>query len=418
MKTLIAAGLMLIAMTAQAQTESLPVVREIRFEGNETTQPKVMQRELVIREGEAADPAAIERSRQYIQDLGLFTAVTVRQEPIEGGVRLVYVVEEKYYLLAYPRLSANLDGQSSYGLEGRWSNVMGLNHNLRLRVSQSDLQKQGQGRRTGYLATYAAPFVWDSPYNISTSVSHTQVPTTDDQTNVEYVETLDNVEGLVTRTFADAGGAFSQGTTAGGGLRWQSQDRGGLNVPPPYGMATALVGVYAYQDVRFNVYSETGVSWNLRAEWAQDGVASDYGYQQLSGSYQRSLPVGDTAHQIAGYGFSAGVSLDGPAEIRSFGLGGSSQLRAYDSNQFDGDVYYLAQAEVFRPLHWPWLRVGTIAEIGQVFDRPSDVSLSRIQSSLGVALRLRFTFLVNFEVEAGYAIPLGERGGRFFGGRV
>lgn len=416
MKHLIAAGLLLIAMTAQAA--DFPVVREIRFEGNKTTQDKVILRELVIREGEPADPEAIERSRQFVQDLGLFAAVTVRQEPVEDGVRLVYVVDEKYYLLAYPRLSANLDGQSSYGLEGRWSNVMGLNHNLRLRVSQSDLQKQGQGRRTGYLASYSAPFVFDGPYNVSTSFSHTQVPITDDVTKAEYVETFDNAEGLLTRTLADSGGAFSQGTTVGGGVRWHREDRGGPNVPPPYGMATALVGVYAYQDVRFNVYSETGVSWNLRGEWAQDGVASDYGYQQISGSFQRSRTLGDTPHQILAYGFSAGVALDGPAEIRSFGLGGSSQLRAYDSNVFEGDVYYLAQAEVFRPVRWPWLRAGAIAEIGQVFDRPADVSLSRVQSSLGVALRLRFTFLVNFEVEAGYAIPLGERGGRFFGGRV
>jgi outer membrane protein assembly factor BamA len=117
---------------AAPDAAAAPPVVEIRFEGNRHTRPVTMQRELLLREGDPADQGLIERSRQAIQDLGLFRSVEVLQESVPEGVRLVFTVVEKWYVLVYPRLTANSDGQNSYGAELRWNNLWGLNHSLRV----------------------------------------------------------------------------------------------------------------------------------------------------------------------------------------------------------------------------------------------------------------------------------------------
>ena len=393
--------------------EEFPRVVEIVFEGNRTTQPRVMRREMVIREGDAADPDRIERSRQGIQDLGLFRRVSVRQIAVEGGVRLVFTVREKFYVLAYPRLSANLDGQSSFGAELRWNNVFGLDHSLRARVSQSELQQTNRGTQTNYFASYAAPFLGDSPYSLSVSAGHSLSPVT---VPVVHDETFDSASFLVSRTFSVDGPA-SQGWTLGSGLAWENEKREGPGVPPAYGEATSLVLRASFRDIRFRVYSEEGVAYGLTLRGAREGFASDYNSSSLNGNFNRYVAVGETPHQNVNFGFEFGTAFDVPVDVNRYNLGGGSALRAYDANFLEGDAYYLLSAEYVRPLGRPWLRGAVIGEAGNLFQRTQD-SESRVYGSLGLALRLRVQWFVNLEIEFGYAIPLDGGEGRVFGGRV
>ena len=81
------------AAVASAHAEPAPpVIREIEFRGNETTRPVTMLREMSLHVGDPADAREIERSRQGVQDLGLFRSVDADLEPGEGGVRLVVKV--------------------------------------------------------------------------------------------------------------------------------------------------------------------------------------------------------------------------------------------------------------------------------------------------------------------------------------
>ena len=178
MRAIVAASLLGLAaaVLVPAYAQPLPTIVEIVFEDNQVTQPRVMQRELVIAVGDPADPGAIARSRQALLDLGLFRRVYVREEPVEGGVRVVFQVDERYYLLPSPRLDAKSDGRYAYGVQFRWNNVAGLNHTLRVFVEEEERRRQGIGKETNYVAAYSAPFVFDSPYAVSVGPTRLMAP--------------------------------------------------------------------------------------------------------------------------------------------------------------------------------------------------------------------------------------------------
>ena len=406
-------GVLLLARCALA--DEFPLIKTIDFEGNDTTQPKVMLREMKLHVGDAADPAAIERDRQAILDLGLFRWVSIHQERTEGGVHLVVSVREKYYILPYPRLSGNTDLQYGYGAELRWNNIGGLNQSLRTLVSRSNLKREGYGLQTTYLADYYAPFVFDSRYNLELTGEHMLAPVTG---TTSYNETFDYGQVLVTRNFG--GRSASQGWTVGGGVLWQNEDRWGEQAPPPYGMATALVGVASYRDVRFMVYSEEGVAYGTRVEGALKDIGSDYNYSSITAYWTRYLHVGEKPHQSLYLQADTGYFFNGP-EINGghFSLGGSSALHGYKKFTFQGDAYYHLAATFLRPVGWDWFRPEVVLEAGNVFDEARDASLDEIHWSLGLGARLRVSWFVNFEMEAGVAMPIGSgKHVRFFGGKV
>lgn len=407
------------AQDAYPAIELPPAVREIVFAGNHTTQPKVMLREMTLAIGDPADPLKIERSRQGIQDLGLFKSVSVEQFPLDDGVRLVFTVEEKWYILPIPRYSINSDGKNSYGLSMRWFNVAGLNHTLRGSWSNSDEKKSNKGRRTRYGLDYYIPFIFDSSYNLGFGVGHSRTPIIALPT--DYEETVDSASVSLSRTFS--GEAASQGWTVGGNLFWSEQDtEGDPGTPEPYGTATAL-GVSAdYRDIRFKVFSEEGTAYGARIFSATEGVGSDYSFNVVSAYYSYLLPVGQMLHQNLNFHVNAGSYHGGPTGVETesgvFTLGGASALRGYDSDILVGDAYYLVSAEYLRPVGWNWLRVVAIAEAGNVFTDAHDFSLRQVQASAGLGLRVRFTSLVNFELELGVAWPVDGGGARFFASKV
>lgn len=395
-----------------------PVILEIAFAGNDTTQPKVMLREMIVGIGDPADPVKVERSRQGIQDLGLFKSVSVEQTVLDGGVRLTFTVEEKWYVMPIPSYSTNSDGKDAYGMSLRWFNVAGLNQTLRGTWSNSDDKRINKGRRTRYALDYSIPFVFDSPYNVGFGLGHSRTPIL---AATNYVETFDSASVGVSRTFPTE--VASQGWTLGGSLAWSSQDtHGDPGTPAPYGMASA-VGLSAnYRDIRFRVFSEEGTSYGARVSSAVENLGSDYSFNLLSATYSRLLPLGATPHQNLNLYANAASYHGGPTGVKSdigvYSLGGASSLRGYPSDIFQGDAYYYLAAEYLRPVGWEWLRVVVIAEAGNVFGDAHDFSLARTNASVGLGVRVRFISLVNFELEAGVAWPVDGGGARFFASKV
>ncbi|WP_162932428.1 BamA/TamA family outer membrane protein [Solimonas sp. K1W22B-7] len=409
--------LLLACTTVQAQEAPAQTVREIAFEGNDTTQPRTLLRELPIAVGDPADAAQVERSRQAIQDLGLFKTVSVREEPVEGGVRLVFKVRERWYILPTPRVDAKAGGEYSYGAQLQWNNLWGLDHTLRVIWEREDTNEAGVGLQTNHAFSYSAPQVFDSRYSVGVSASEVVKPT-DLAGGGSYEETLQSLSLGVSRSLSDSGPP-SQGWSAGAGLGWLNQETDGPGAPPAYGSATAPFATLSYRDLHLHIYSEEGVSFRSSLQGAVDGLASDYGFLTYNGRYARYMHVGATDHQTLHLIAELGARIDGPPENDAYFLGGDSLLRGYDKEFVEGDAVYRVSAEFARPLHWRWLRWVLIAEAGNAFERPQDFSLSRIYTSVGAGLRLRLSWFVNVEIEAGVAIPVGDSGGtRFFAGGV
>lgn len=408
------AALLLAGCSGSVVAQPYPPIAEIVFEGNEVTRPSVMLRELVVRVGDPADPVALERSRQGLLDLGLFRRVRLRTEPVDGGVRAIFSVDERYYFLPLPRGDAKSDGRYAYGAQLRWDNVAGLNHTLRLVAEQENAQRQGIGKETSVFTSYDAPFLAGSPYRLGLSAGYSTRPVVGD--SGEYTETFRRAGVRLSRTYSD--GPASQGLTLGGGLTWRQQRTSGVVAPPPYGDALAPSLFVGHRGTHNRIYSEVGESWSLGTAFAEDGWGSDYSFVSIDAAYATSIQVGAIEHQTLHLRAYTGQYFSGPDGVEQYGLGGASFLRGYDSNFIEGNAYYYVTAEFARPIWKRWLRWVVIAEAGNVFARPEDFSFDRVYGSLGVGLRVRFSHFVDFEAELGYSIPLDGGSGRIFASRV
>lgn len=406
-----------VSLREVAAGRSLPldgrVVREIRFEGNRTTQPRTMLRELPFTAGEKVRRGDLERGRQAIQDLGLFKKVEMREDTrVDGSVDVTYVVKERWYLLPYPRVDANSDGEYAYGGQLAWNNLFGLNHTLRATVLQRETKRAGTGKETQFSAGYAAPQLFDSRWSLGVGAAYTQRPVSDELG--AYEETLMSAQVLALRSLSD--GPPSQGWSAGAGLSLLSQHTD--NGIGEYGETLSPTGTIGYRDVRFNIYSESGMAFQARLEAAAEGVASDYSTAKLNISGIEYLPVGHTPHQTVHLIGETGLAWNAPPNLRNFTLGGSGSLRGYKRSFTEGNAYYRVATEWARPVWRPWLRTVVIAEAGNVFAQPNDIDVFDVKASLGLGVRLRISTFVNFEVEAGVAVPVDGGEVRFFAGRV
>jgi outer membrane protein assembly factor BamA len=379
-----------------------PPIRAIEFAGNDTTRPQVLLREMVVHVGDPADPVLLERSRQAIQDLRLFSAVTLEQRPLDDGVRVLVTVQEKHYVLPLPRASLNSDGQYSYGVGMRWWNVLGLNNTLHVTLEQGDRQQIGRGSTLEYRASYEVPFLSDSPYGLSLEYGHAETPAAG---GLFGEETRDSARWLVSRAFSD--GPASHGWRVGAGLDWQDQQGSAIGTVAPAGHATALVLTTQYDALRFGLYSEEGRRFSLEGRAASAALASDYAYREVSGHYEQSWAVGAVPHQTFGIFAQAGAHGGGPAGAPPpFELGGAENLRGYELHELRGSHYYYAGAEYLRPLRWNWLRGVVFVEAGNALGDGSGLGADRVLADVGLGLRLRLSGFVNTELNIGFAYPL------------
>jgi outer membrane protein assembly factor BamA len=396
-----------------------PVIREITFSGNKVTQDVTMRRELLVQVGGPADPGLIERSRQAVQDLGLFRSVAVeRSELPGGGVRLNFTVREKWYILPVPRLQANSDGSYGYGGELRWNNLWGLNHTLQLQMQRTkDNNNVDLANQLSYQGSYSAPYVFDSHYSLAGGFSHTNQISLTPQ-GQSYNEDLDS--GQVVASYALSALNPSHGWSVGGGLAWQRDATSGEFALPGQGQATSVLDYVSYNDLRYLIYSEEGQVFNVGVQEAIQGLASDYYYSNWQAYYRHDWHIGSTPHQtVQLIASSAAYFGGGPNRIHDgYAVGGSRLLRGYPSQAEQGDFYYYISGAYLRPLYWNWLRLLVVGEAGSAQTTVRSGG-NPIYASIGVGLRLRFTFLVNVEVEGGLAFPLVDgSGARLFAGPV
>lgn len=397
--------------------DSYPPITQIVFLGNKVTEPKVMLREMLVRVGDPADPARIDRSRQGIQDLGLFRRVTVEQEPYKDGVRVTFKVVEKFYILPVPRAEIRPDGSNSYGIQVEWQNVRGRNERLNFLWENSDDKQREFGRENSFGLSYDMPFVADSAYHLTVGGGYLQRPV--DRDGAEYGEHITTSEVIASRSLQDNGPA-SQGWSAGGGVLWSNQGTTGAEARPAYGMATAAVATASFRDLRFNVYSERGQSFDFRVESATRGLASDYDYLQYDTAYRRYFPLGHVPNQTLHLLAELGARHGGPEDETVYSLGGSTMMRGYDRDFIEGDAFYHLALEAATPLHWQWLRAVGVFEVANAFEEPGDIRFDKVYASAGAGLRIRVLFLVQVEVDIGVAFPLdgSTRAPHFYGGRA
>ena len=416
------AGLALCTAAASAAAQPPPVVREIVFRGNETTEPATMLREMPLDVGDPADPAAIERARQGVQDLGLFRSVHADTEPVEGGVRLVIKVKEKLYILPLPRADASSDGGYGYGAELRWYNVWGLNHTFtpyfeRRRSSEGANDPETRGLQTRAQLRYSAPFVFGK-FGMDGAAGYFKTPYL---TPLEYDQETTFLTAALTRKLT--GGSRSQGWVGRTGLIWVNETHSGPQVPTAAaevarGRALAAVAGATYRDLRYNVYSDEGVTVGMGAQGAAEDVASDYDYTSWSFSYARYTYVGTAPHQNLNFLFNVQARHDGSYGGDSLAIGGTDTVRGFEPETAKGDAFYAVSVEYLRPVFRNSIRLLTVLDAGNAFPEPSDANLDKVYVSAGIGIRVRFQAFVNLDLEIGMAWPLNGGSPRLFASKV
>ena len=400
--------------------ERYPIVREILFKGNTVTKRKVMDREMRIEVGDPARPNDIKDSRQAIQNIGLFKQVIVDQVPVDGGVALVFTVVEKWYLLPYPRLDYNSDREFAFGFKLDWSNMVGLNHQLEALVSRQENAEDDRGDATEFEFDYFAPYAWDSAIDVGLGVSHDITPIEEEDAAgeiINYKEDYSRFSVLALRRLTPGHG--SQGWRIGGGLLWQNETLRGTEAPLENGMATAAVIQGRYEQIDDRLYSQAGWQFGWRVEAASEDIASDYDYIDLRLSYFRAIPLWDVPHQTLRILADVGSYHGGPRDFDAYGLGGGSNLRGFDKEEFEGDAYWRLSLEYQRPLFgYKPVRGLVVMDLGRTYEDFDDLTLSHTQADAGIGLRWRIQTFVDLTLELGYAWPLTRGGSEPFFGKL
>lgn len=411
----------LIARSGEAGAQEppgYPPIIEIVFAGNEVTQPRTMLREMTIHAGAPADPREIERSRQGVQDLGLFRAVSAREEPVEGGVRVVITVKEKIYILPLPRGDISSDGGYGYGAQLRWSNLWGLNHTFapyfeRRQPSEGDADPERRGIETRAQVRYSAPFIFDTRYGAGFSAGYFKTPYLEP---LRYEQVNQFVSMGLSRKLGEGRG--SQGWTGSTSLSWLDESTKGAQPPPEKGQAVALGLGAGYRDLRFNVYSDEGTAYGFGVSSATESVLSDYHFTSWGLSYERYFRMGSTPHQNLNLLFEAAALHDGAVGGDSFTVGGAGNLRGYEPETAKGDAYYVASVEYLRPVFRNSIRVLAVFDAANAFAEPGDAHLGKVYTSFGIGVRVRIQAFVSLDLEIGVAWPLDGGGPRLFATKV
>jgi outer membrane protein assembly factor BamA len=374
-------------LTAAAEP---PYVAEIRFIGNEVTRERVLRQELTVREGDSLDAREIERSRQAIQNLGLFRRVDAELQGEGPGKTLLITVRERYYILPLPRLDGDLDAASlRYGLELRLDNLQGLNQRLILGFMQREYADDRVAERS-VLAAYRYPRVRGTRFDLALSLAWTgdETVTVPGAAEEQLRRDTEHYSAGVSRWLRKYGP--SQGWQLGLSLDLERRSHEGLTGEDPVigsQRNVELGGAIAYLDVEDHHFWREGRSFGYRGAVGVPVLGSDYGHthHELFYRHYRHFPRSGANLDwriLLGAGF--GERFDEPL----YRLGGGASLRGYDDEYVVGNALLLGSLEYHRPIpRYPQLRAVVFADVGNAYPRASAIDPADLIASAGAGLR-------------------------------
>jgi outer membrane protein assembly factor BamA len=396
-------------------TNASQVIAEIRFVGNKHTRPRTMLQEMLVKPGDPVNLDRIERSRQAIMDLGLFTKVKAELLPGPQGKILQISVDEKSYTLVLPVLSRNADGDITYGARVRMDNLHGLNQTLDLQYKIKQVAEEDFKDEQESSVEYTYPRVMGSPYQFEFLAEHQVSQNNEREGNAlaRYDEKQSTLRLRVGRWFALRGP--SHGWQASVGLLWRDIGRELISGTPGLlgeGTAVALLGGIGFTDVRDYLYNRAGTEYGYDVEIADEGLGADQAYTKHELYYRAYLPVLKRRPYT-----NLNVQLRMGAASRSlfgeefFSVGGADSLRGHGRDDIKGNAYVLGNFEFLTPVFGQRLLRGVVfADVGNTYDSFSDIDLGDLESGVGVGLRWKIKTYVKLDVrvDAAYAPDTGD----------
>jgi outer membrane protein assembly factor BamA len=423
----VALPLPLAAQEAAKNAGGLPVraspaaiITSIEFIGNKVTKPQILRQEMLVKEGDVADPSLIERSRQAIMDLGLFISVRADVELRDKGVLLRIHVKEKYFILPMPKLNRDDDNNISLGIELGFDNLAGLNQKLKLRYESEDVPEVSGGKITTSLLSYSYPRVRGSAWLLSTEISQSRLPARDPNVSVPDPNSQYEKETWVAAVHASRWLntlGQSRDWQLGSGLVWRRNTYELIegNQNPVFQDAQAVgVSLLAQNiDVRDYLFSRSGKEYGYMGEYGVPALGSDTNYTRHEFFYRSYLLIEGRPHENIDMQGRLGLSSGDifPNDLYSYTLGGSKTLRGYSTGSFRGNAYAVINVQYLRPFfgYYP-LRGALFLDVGNAYPNNEVINLGDIKWDVGIGIRLRLKSFVKIDlrVDAAYAYDIGE----------
>jgi len=354
-------------------------INKIKYQGNETSQPSILNREIYIHEGDEFDEALVEKSRQAIMDLGLFKTVhlVLEKNKSNNTIDVIFVVKEKYYLLILPRLKVE-DNEFFYGIQ---------------------LMVEDRGTTNGvdesrYSFRYSYPNINNKYYNLDFEL--------------QSANEVDEVDGVVDRQDDFFRVALSKwlnrtgrnrGWFAGGSALYQQRNNEDLiNFENSDSVKAIALGVdVGYRNLNTFEYNRGGKAYGYKLDWSDELLGSETQYTKhllYYKSYYRfdQLPFSNLNVQV-----KLGHSNNKILGESAFSLGSSDDLRGYENNRFNGNTLFVTNIEFMYPQpNKPIFRYVTFIDVGNTYDKLDDVLHDALNVGAGVGIRWKIRALVSF----------------------
>lgn len=383
-----------------------PTITAIRFEGNDTTKPRIMLREMTVQVGDPVDPQTIERSRQAIMDLGLFKTVEARLEDAPEGKVLVITVEEKYYILPLPRADADPNGDYEYGADLKFDNVAGLNQRVQLKyLIHNSVDGVEPQRKEGSLE-YGYPRVAGSAYDVNLRL-RLRRETVDDPDVYSRHERDTYNAGFHVGRWLDREGP-SQGWRGGIGLDLEQQRWKHVRGVDAHEDSQAFALQLSADYVRVHDYSfyREGIAYGWAGEASLVPLGSEHSYNRSLFYARVYNPLGDyrNINWRVRLGVANGERFGGSA----YSVGGR-ELRGYESDYAEGNAFALGNLEYLHPISgYKQLRLAALLDAGNAYPDVEHVDLLDMAVGVGLGARWRVQSFVNIDLTFDWGYGLGS----------
>lgn len=403
------ASLLLLSLRSLAQPAE---ISEIRLVGNNVTQELVIRREMVIAEGDPVDLERIERSRQNIMDLGLFTSVETRLEPGPEGPVLIVEVDEKFYILPIPQVDAQPDGDFSYGGELRFDNLFGLNQRLRIEYENDDSVHEDDDLTRKLEVSYDYPRVGDTPNNLSVLAA---VDRRDFDAETEagerghYLSDFRRFRFNISRWLRREGP--TGGWQAGGGMNLDQLDYKRLSgTPGLYSDAqmVSVIGNVGYYGVHDHGTYRSGFLYTISSELGVPQLGSDEDFFRLLYLHRKFRPLDGRGTNLNTQ-FRLGLANGTKFGSVSYSLGGDDSLRGYSSSDdIRGNAMLLLNVEYLKPMFGSRAFRGLLfADVGNAYPGVLEIDVSDLEAAGGFGFRWQVEWFVDVTLRAEMAWGVG-----------
>ncbi len=394
----------------KADTTSTRFIRSIRIEGNNTTQARVILREMSLHVGDSLSQAALTRDRDRIYNLGLFNKVTITHSDSAAVSDLLVSVVERWYIFPFPILNLRTRSVNtlSYGLGVTHQNFLGRDEKVSLSGST------GYDRSASF--TYQNPRLTnDDDIFLRTAFQYRDSHSLDNNSDVVFEQINQTASVSVGKRF----GYYQTLIGTGGYQSWQMPDTSlGRTVSPDGTDRFVELGLHYTFDAR-NVREYPTDGWYLDLNATNDGVGRESTVKNLTYATDlRWYTMLNDHITLAGRGFGTFVT-GGPVPMyhRLF-LSTRLGVRGYNQRDYTGEDIMGASAEVRLPIIAPrfitfnflniyqfnTMRFGVYAalftDVGKIWFRSDEFEEVPWLASAGVGLHflLPYSFILRTEL--------------------